>query len=48
MKRSAEVENVFFFQRGKGKENSRVCMCFLKSYKQYLYTIVTYDTHKPR
>ena len=30
MKKSAEVENFFlyfYFQRGKGKENFKLCMC---------------------
>ena len=30
MKQSAEVENIFFyfnFERGKGKENFKLCMC---------------------
>ena len=48
MKRRAEVENVFYvsFQRGKGKENLKLCMHCLKNHTQYFYTIVTYDTHK--
>ena len=53
MKRSAEVENVFYFylQRGKGKENFnkfKLCMCCLKNHTQYFYTIVTYNTPNPR
>ena len=46
----AEVENIFFFfyfQRGKGKENFKLCMCWLKPHTQYFYTIVTYDTPIP-
>ena len=49
MKRSAEVENVFFsFQRGKTKESAKLFTCCIKSHTQYLYTIVTYDMPNPR
>ena len=38
----------FSFQRGKGREKSKLCMCCLKNHTQYLYTMVTYDTPNPR
>ena len=38
----------FYFQRGKGKENFKLCMYCLKNHTQYFYTIVTYDTPNPR
>ena len=38
----------FYFQRGKGKENFKLCMYCLQNHTQYFYTIVTYDTPNPR
>ena len=34
----------FYFQQCKGKENFKLCMCWLKTHTQYFYIIVTYDT----
>ena len=39
---------LFYFQRGKAKENSKRFTCCLKNHTQYLYTVVSYDTPKPR
>ena len=38
----------FIFQLGKAKENAKLLTCRLKQHKQYLQTIVTYDTPYPR
>ena len=38
----------FYIQRCKGKENFKLCMCWLKTHSQYFYIIVTYDTPNPR
>ena len=38
----------FVFELGKAKENAKLLTCCLKNHKQYLQTIVTYDTPNPR
>ena len=47
-KNETQCSGLFIFQFVEAKENAKTLTCCLKKHKQYLQTIVTYDTPSPR
>ena len=47
-KNETKCSVLFIFQFGEAKESAKLLTCCLKHHKQYLQTIITYDTPNPR